>query len=341
MACSDRKKFEDRPTRGDKITARLCDMYDGPMWQTLRAHYPDRGDYSPDIFVLSAKYGFVPAYSRGRPYNERISAQKVDELIRHGLHGQPRHRTKGHVLRGTLAGELDNGVDYHRVIIAGAGEYRRFFLWLVEAAKAEGIIPATAEVLICDGKGIGYQRQQLARFLALPAPVAEPEAPGEVADQLAAIADQLEILGERPERVAAVRAMVEFRGYELRTNPQAELERMWRDVEARQRRRELDAAGVPPIGHNGGPELEAPAKPVQLALPLEGGSYGPRRKLAWYRHRREDAPRFHWKLIPGSIDGTVPAAEFSIPERYRYHAPHRDHAAERAIRRMNEARRAA
>lgn len=60
LACSDKKK---------NITGPALQVYDGQLFQTLRK-YPPTG---LDIFILSGKYGLIPAEKEIQPYNRHIS----------------------------------------------------------------------------------------------------------------------------------------------------------------------------------------------------------------------------------------------------------------------------
>lgn len=160
----------------------LLELYDGPMWQTLRQHkgaIPDA-----NVFVLSGRYAFGTALAHGVNYEQKISAEKVDSLIEHGIDGKPalptmasnskdrslaffRDRlTHRAVLRRTVwrDGRYAELPPWGAVINAGAGEYRRFFDWLIDAGKAGGIIAPDAPVLTVCG-GIGTQRGQLGAHL--------------------------------------------------------------------------------------------------------------------------------------------------------------------------------
>lgn len=174
MACSATKKPTERPIP-------LYELYDGPLWQTLREHKGD--NQFGNVFVLSGKHGFCSAGAWSLPYEEKISAEKVDALIARGLHGQERHKTKGHVIGSGILQTLplNRLPQVRRVIVAGAGHYRRFFLWLIEELRASGELRADVQVIVCDGAGIGYQRQALREALQAipvqPAPVKKPFTP--------------------------------------------------------------------------------------------------------------------------------------------------------------------
>lgn len=169
----------------------MHELYTGPMWQTLKSHM---GAIAwGDVFVLSGKYGFRSSRVHVRTYEERISAAKVDALLERGVAEYPAHKAGVMPSGPTVLQEIETlDVDgtrraYRRVIIAGAGEYRRAFLGLVEQLKAEGVIAADAIVQCVEGR-LGEQRSCLKRFLAeanaAPAEVEAPiAAPAEIEPQ--------------------------------------------------------------------------------------------------------------------------------------------------------------
>lgn len=146
--------------------AELFDLYTGPLWQTLRTHLPADIDRH-DVWVLSGKHGFRSSSTWCDPYEGRISEQLVDYLIRLGVTCIPAEDRQRDLGCQNIASRMPPwGRQWSRVVICGAGHYRRFFLWLVEQLKGDlqAVLP-DAPVLVCDGAGIGYQRQQLATFL--------------------------------------------------------------------------------------------------------------------------------------------------------------------------------
>lgn len=181
MACSATKR-----ETVDQQALPLIELYDGPMWQTLRTHLGDWFVPSCDprpaayrIVVLSGRYGIVNAHAYCRTYEARLSAAKADALILAGLFE-----------RQTWFGELDgkNGlapsplsqmqcrttsikspeplkrVPWRAVIVAGGGDYRRVFLSLLTQLRAHGDLSPDAAVLVTRG-GIGQQRAQLGAWV--------------------------------------------------------------------------------------------------------------------------------------------------------------------------------
>lgn len=153
----------------------LHELYQGPMWQTLRTH---RGVISwEQVVVLSGKYGIVSSgvYSAG--YEEKISAKKVDGILERGLN-RVVYKNRGGIEHEAIGGKFIRPGEgrYRRVIIAGAGEYKRCFLGLVEQLQAGGHVAQDAEVLVVAG-GIGQQRGQLGEFLRKANEVVAPPEP--------------------------------------------------------------------------------------------------------------------------------------------------------------------
>lgn len=167
MACSGKKK----PLAPGAVMP-LIDLYDGPMWQTLRTHLADRHAH---VVVLSGRYGFTSAYSHLPTYEAKLTSQKADHLIARGLDGkQDRFGELKHVLdtsplcamiRPGFAMKSNPDRAWRGVIAAGGGEYRRVFEYMIGAMKVSGEIAPDALVLMTRG-GIGEQRSQLGRWVS-------------------------------------------------------------------------------------------------------------------------------------------------------------------------------
>lgn len=167
MACSGKKK----PLAPGAVMP-LIDLYDGPMWQTLRTHLDDRHAH---VVVLSGRYGFTSAYSHLPTYEAKLTSQKADHLIARGLDGkQDRFGELKHVLdtsplcamiRPGFAMKSNPDRAWAGVIAAGGGEYRRVFEYMIGAMKVSGDIQPDAPVFMTRG-GIGEQRSQLGKWIA-------------------------------------------------------------------------------------------------------------------------------------------------------------------------------
>lgn len=165
LACSDRKI--------DSDAVPLRELYDGPTWQTLRTH----GSHILDsqIIVLSGKYGWTGAGMFSKPYNERISPQKVDLLIERGASIQ--ERIKGMVVGWTPAQLAtrahSNMAPWKAVVICGGELYRRAFNALIPDLKTLGLVDPDAPTITTSG-GIGEQRSQLGQILRATDPDLRP-----------------------------------------------------------------------------------------------------------------------------------------------------------------------
>lgn len=161
MACSATKRTTPAPA---------IDLYDGPLWQTLRTH---RGELPVShVAVLSGKYGFVNATTPIAPYEARLSPQKADQLIAAGVLA---HNTRfGEIRPGRIPGlhalvEAQSHIGagaYQAVIVVGSGEYRRVFDSFLAGFREFGLVEDAAPVTHVTG-AIGMQRQQLGRLLQL------------------------------------------------------------------------------------------------------------------------------------------------------------------------------
>lgn len=168
----------------------LHELYDGPLWQTLRAH---RGAISWwNVCVLSGKLGFTSACTYARPYEARLSAAAVDGLLERGILTRAPPRRRGTMPGAYPYGELNHtrfvpegqgplGGRYEprifaQVIVCGSGEYRRGLSGLVAQFKAYGVVSGEAPVMMTEG-AIGVQRYQLGTWLRAVNGRAEPVHP--------------------------------------------------------------------------------------------------------------------------------------------------------------------
>jgi hypothetical protein len=122
------------------------ELYQGVMYQTLREHRPAHDDL--EVLIVSAEHGLLWGTDEIETYDQRMTAERADELI--------------------AAGIPDDMVFfdpmYERILLAGGAEYRRVMRAYVDAMRAFGQIADRADVMEVHG-GIGEQRQQLAAFL--------------------------------------------------------------------------------------------------------------------------------------------------------------------------------
>jgi hypothetical protein len=163
VACSDAKVET-------KEAVPLLELYNGPLWQDLRANgkaIPDRNK-----FVLSGKWGFLSVAANHKPYDEKISKQKVDKLIERGIHEGERGKpgtmpgpdVYGQVRRDKFADAEYQEHPYTQVIIHGAGDYQRGFNAIVTQLQQAGVIAPDAPVVATSGT-ILARRKQFNEFL--------------------------------------------------------------------------------------------------------------------------------------------------------------------------------
>lgn len=154
MACSATKRDV-----GDALPhgVPLSELYDGPIWQTLRAHMGE--DYARNVVVLSGGYGIVSASMNVLPYEARLSPEKADELIRRGLlERQGERMSPLAVMHPPAAGP------WQGVIVCAGANYRRVFVALLQQLREWSGLAADAPLLVTRG-GIGEQRSQLGRWV--------------------------------------------------------------------------------------------------------------------------------------------------------------------------------
>lgn len=135
LACSGRKI----KTLGE---VPAIDRYNGPMWQTLRAALAECAA-PPEIWVLSARYGFIPATTRIIDYDQTLNDRLADKMARECQY-EPQ----------IFAGEVARA---DRVLFAGGRLYRETM------ARAAGIEAVRATHT---SGGIGEQRAQLRAWIA-------------------------------------------------------------------------------------------------------------------------------------------------------------------------------
>jgi hypothetical protein len=172
MACSERKIATERPVP-------LLELYDGPMWRTLRANLG--AVPAAAVVVLSGGLGLLEAGAYAMPYNARLTAPAAAMLVDGGLDAYPganvgrcqEFRPSGPTPRQVL--ERAAG-PWRQVIVAAPAAYRAPLLELVGKAKRAGLIAADA-VVVAEGGGILEQCAALKRALAAVQPAEAPIAP--------------------------------------------------------------------------------------------------------------------------------------------------------------------
>jgi hypothetical protein len=134
LACSGTK-------RHDEGSLPAIQRYDGPLWRTFRAHRPAR---RLNIWVLSARFGFLPASTLIPDYDQEMTPSRAAGLLRYPSSD---HHQFADAVRA--AG---------RVLFAGGLLYRET---MRRACPFQ--IPDLTET---DGGGIGIHRAQLRAWLA-------------------------------------------------------------------------------------------------------------------------------------------------------------------------------
>ena len=125
LACSARKRS------GDELLPAV-DRYDGPAFRVLRAYLADAAD-PPDVVILSARYGLIPADHPIPAYDHRLTPDDADAL-------------RPSVIRA-LGDALVVGT-YAEVALCLGRDYRR------AVARYEAVVPAgTAVSVIAGGQG--------------------------------------------------------------------------------------------------------------------------------------------------------------------------------------------
>lgn len=159
MGCSDSK----RPTSNGKAPG--LQLYDGPMFRTLRAwcqHHPLWPTYL-DIYVLSGKHGFVSALTPIESYDHRLRMADIDALDSPDQRALVSEATKGAHPQVLFAGgplyhtlftrlcppDLEwqwTGDNWPRGKRGGIGQHRvQLNRWLDAIPKCEPSIPEPAD----------------------------------------------------------------------------------------------------------------------------------------------------------------------------------------------------
>ena len=162
MACGGRKA----DTHGQAVP--LVELYQGPMWTTLRKHLGDAErlrELDARVLVLSGGLGFVSALTPARPYEARLRPGAADSLIAGGI----RALSAGGLVPLQLMAPPSPDGAWRAVIAAGGSDYRRVFLSWIGELRACGAMTADALVLATHGP-IGKQRSQLGGWLRILTP---------------------------------------------------------------------------------------------------------------------------------------------------------------------------
>jgi len=198
IACGAKKK-EDGKAHS------LYNLYEGPMWQTLRLNIGDIP--KENVLVLSAHHGLSRSDKPSMAYDEQLTPKRADQIIGNGIR--------------TEISSFLQGKKFDSVIIAGSGEYRRVFYEIANRMKNRGNITPDAMIVETTG-GIGEQRGQFGEYLNqvnqkpakeanVPESKAEPAEPAANAPKPAAPVE-VKLGNEPPDQVGVVK-FNQVRGY--------------------------------------------------------------------------------------------------------------------------------
>jgi hypothetical protein len=138
MPCSDMKCA---------TPAEAKDLYKGVFYQTYRNQV--QPGHEPQMMILSAKHGFVTPKQMLEPYNQKMTPQQADELVKT-------------VKQSMESVQWPAGIE--EVMLVGGKHYQKVMNAAVEELKAQGRLPENVVVRSTKGE-IGQQRQQLGQYL--------------------------------------------------------------------------------------------------------------------------------------------------------------------------------
>lgn len=141
MACS-----------GTKLAhpAQAQDLYQGVMWQSLRANAPEGP--LPHIVVLSALHGFISGSKIVEPYDKFMTPVRAREL---------------EFDLEQFIESVEWPEDATRILLAGGGHYRYLMRRMVGELIRAGKLAGDLEISEVTG-GIGLQRSQIGKFVRDP-----------------------------------------------------------------------------------------------------------------------------------------------------------------------------
>jgi hypothetical protein len=117
----------------DTRAAPAADVYQGDHWRVIR-DLPDlakRAGFEPELWVMSAGYGLIPAIAPIRAYSATFSARHPDTVITSATQGSQEWWSELALLRGPCRGEprrfrdLIGGRARARLLIVASAEYLR------------------------------------------------------------------------------------------------------------------------------------------------------------------------------------------------------------------------
>lgn len=145
MSCGKRKRFDTSPLPA-------LERYDGPSFRVLRRYLATHPAAPPDIYILSAKFGLIPADQPIPYYDQRLTPQRAAEL----------RPTVREALGRILARR-----EYEQIYLAVGRDYAQAL------DDFAGLVPEAALVMVAQGS----QGKRLARLHDWLYGQAEPVAP--------------------------------------------------------------------------------------------------------------------------------------------------------------------
>jgi hypothetical protein len=148
MSCGKRKRYDAAPLPA-------LERYDGPPFRVLRRYLATHPASPPDVYILSARFGLIPADRPIPYYDQRLTPQRAAEL-------RP-------TVRDTLARILARR-DYEQIYLAVGCDYAQAL------DDYAALVPKAALVIFAHGSQ-GKRLAQLHDWLYGPASPIAPKAP--------------------------------------------------------------------------------------------------------------------------------------------------------------------
>jgi hypothetical protein len=141
---------------------RAIDLYTGSFFKTLRSNMPEEGP-RPKVIILSAEHGIIGSGTRIEPYEKRLDADGIDELIGSDRRINESARQTGRAFR-SVSDRDQNFSDIKSILLVGGADYQRVMKEIIARLKNSGVIDPDAGVMATSG-GIGDQLTQLKGYI--------------------------------------------------------------------------------------------------------------------------------------------------------------------------------
>ena len=155
MSCSKKKKEK----AIDSAKTHAVDIYDGPFFQQFRKAAENR-QYAPEVLIVSAKHGIITGGEVIEPYDEIISDEKADEIIKNMDNVVAKIKDKIERMKPYKQFSWD----IKHVLISGSAAYKRVMRATIARLKNEGLIDPDAGVMETTGDLLD-QRKQFGEYL--------------------------------------------------------------------------------------------------------------------------------------------------------------------------------